>query len=85
MEKRPNLSPQTKAEVATSPLKNRIGSTNCKSPVYDAKSRSNGNSMSAAPYSLRTLARNSTMNCIDKSQENPRSSSKIKMAMKAEG
>ena len=83
MEKRPNLSPRNEVEV-TSPLKNRIGTAGCKSPTYDIKSRSNGSSMTAAPYSLRTLARNSTMNCIEKSQENPRSTSNLNVPVKAE-
>ena len=75
MDKRPNLSPR-EIEV-TSPLKNRVGTAGCKSPTYNIKSRSNGSSMAAAPYTLRTLARNSTMNCIEKSQENPRSTSNL--------
>lgn len=79
----PNFSPRTNAEI-TSPLKNRVGTTMYKSPVYDTKTRSNGSSMAAAPYSLRTLARNSTMNCIDKSSENPRSNSNLKAAVKIE-
>ena len=83
MEKRPNLSPKNQVEV-TSPLKNRIGTASCKSPTYNIKSRSNGSSMTAAPYTLRTLARNSTMNCIEKSQENPRSTSNLNVQGKTE-